>query len=186
MEDNNHRANLFYSNTNINDYELPETLKEFKSDIKTLFQIDSRLNNEIHIIYISLEKKQFKKNIEVKTEDEYKEMRDKIENQIKDQTILIEIGNNLSDVGRKKPETFEEEIEYVVERELKNAAEKITKSLTSNYQKFYPNSKIQDKSCGDCGALIIGDAYKSAINGEEKYFCENCSLKINEPMFIIH
>ena len=37
MEDNNHRANLFYSNTNINDYELPETLKEFKSDIKTLF-----------------------------------------------------------------------------------------------------------------------------------------------------
>ena len=82
MEDYNHRANLFYSNTNINDYELPETLKEFKSDIKTLFQIDSRLNNEIHIIYISLEKKQFKKNIEVKTEDEYKEMRDKIEKQI--------------------------------------------------------------------------------------------------------
>ena len=186
MEADNHRANLFYSNTNINDYDLPETLKEFKSDIKKLFKIDSRLNNEIHIIYISLEKKQLKKNIEVKTEDEYKAMRDKIENQIKDHTVLIEIGDNLNDVGRKKPETFEEEIRCVVERELKNAAENITKCLTSNYQKLYLNSKIQDKNCGDCGELIIGDTYKSAINGEEKYFCEKCSFKINEPMFIIH
>ena len=189
MEDNNFLATLFYSNSKISDYDLPESLEDFKSDIQELFLIDSRLNNELSISYtLCKDKNKMEKKVVVKTEDEYKIMRKGIENEIKDKTIIIEIEKNVNDLRMKSPKTFEEQIQLVVERELKNASERIINSLSSDNKKLYPNLIIQDKTykCGDCGKLIIGDIYKNAIKAEEKFYCENCSFKINEPMFIVH
>ena len=187
----NDRANLFYFNNTINDYDLPENLSSFISDIKELFQIDSRLNEEINLTYIFLDKDKNKntkeKIIEIKSDDDYKKMKERLANEIKDQNILIEIENNSNNIlERKAPETFEEEIQNIVERELKNAGERIIKYLSSNDKKSYPASKIQDKICSECNNIIIGDIYKSAKNVEEKYYCENCSFNINDPMFVIH
>ena len=190
-ENKNDRANLFYFNNTINDYDLPENLSSFISDIKELFQIDSRLNEEINLTYIFLDKDKNKKTkekiIEIKSDDDYKKMKERLTNEIKDQNILIEIENNSNNIlERKAPETFEEEIQNIVERELKNAGERIIKYLSSNDKKSYPSSKIQDKICSECNNIISGDIYKSAKNVEEKYYCENCSFNINDPMFVIH
>ena len=191
MEDNNPKANLFYFNNTIKDYDLPETLFNFKSEIKELFHIDSRLNDEINIIYIFLQKNKndnTEKYIEVKLEDDYKIMKERLgKEDIKDNTILIEIENNLNNINeRKVPETFEEEIQNVVEREIKNASERIINYLSSNNKKSYPGSKVQDKECCVCNEIINGDIYKNAVNIEEKYYCEKCSININDPMFVIH
>ena len=190
-ESKNKKANLFYFNNTIKDYDLPENLSYFKVDIKELFQIDPRLNEEINLTYIFLEKEKNKntkeKIIEIKSDDDYKKMKERLTSEIKDQTILIEIENNSNNIhDRKAPETFEEEIQNVVERELKNAGERIRKYLSSNDKKCYPSTKIQDKICSECKNIISGDIYKSAKNVEEKYYCENCSFNINDPMFIIH
>ena len=191
MEENNPKVNLFYFNNTIKDYDLPETLFNFKSELKELFQIDSRLNEEINIIYIFVQKNKnnnIEKYIEVKLEDDYKIMKERLgKEDIKDNTILIEIENNLNNINeRKVPETFEEEIQNVVERELKNASERIINYLSSNNKKSYPGSKVQDKECCVCNEIINGDIYKNAVNIEEKYYCEKCSININDPMFVIH
>ena len=54
----NDKAKLFYLNNIINNYELPEFFEDFKNDIKTLYHIDSRLNEEISfILYIFRKRK---------------------------------------------------------------------------------------------------------------------------------
>ena len=190
MEENNPKVNLFYFNNTIKDYDLPETLLNFKSELKELFHIDSKFNEEINIIYILFQKNKnnnIEKYIEVKLEDDYKIMKERLGKEIKDNTILIEIENNLNNINKRKvPETFEEEIQNIVERELKNASERIINYLSSNDKKNYPASKIQDKECCVCNEIINGDIYKNAVNIEEKYYCEKCSININDPMFVIH
>ena len=117
MEENNSKVNLFYFNNTIKDYDLPETLLSFKSELKELFHIDSKFNEEINIIYILFQKNKnnnIEKYIEVKLEDDYKIMKERLGKEIKDNTILIEIENNLNNINeRKVPETFEEEIQNV-------------------------------------------------------------------------
>ena len=184
---NNNKFNLFYLNTTIKEYQLPENFSNFKSDIKELFNIDSRLNEEINVIYVLLKKEKrltIEKNIEVKTEDDYQSMKTSNINEVKDQTILIEIEKN--DIRRKLPETFEEEIKSVVEREIRDAGERIRQCLSISDNKYYPSTKIQDKKCDECKDIIAGDIYKNAIKVENKFYCEKCSLNINDPMFVIH
>ena len=184
---NNNKFNLFYLNTTIKEYELPENFSKFKSDIKELFNIDSRLNEEINIIYALLKKERkqtIEKNIEVKTEDDYQSMKTSNINEIKDKTILIEIEKN--DIRRKLPETFEEEIKNVVESEIRDAGERIRQYLSISDKKYYPSTKIQDKNCDECKDIIVGDIYKNALKVENKFYCEKCSLNINDPMFVIH
>ena len=189
-EPKDYKVNLFYFNNTINDYELPESFLNFKEDIKELFHIDSNLNNEIFLFYTYLEneKDKVKKiNIVVNTEDDYKTMRNRVQKEIENKTILIEIENGSVNIIRKNPETFEEEIQCVVEREIKKAAERIRKCLSSNSEK-YSYSKKQDKICEKCNQIIYGNIYKNALKVEEKYYCENCAfnLKDDDPMFIIH
>ena len=189
--DSEYKANLFYFNNTVYDYELPESFFIFKEDIKEIFNIDSNLNDELSLFYTFLDKdkenKEKKKIIKVKTQDEYKDMRDKIEKKIEKKTILIEIENDSFNVNRKAPETFEEEIQCVVEREIKNAAERIRKFLSSNSKK-YPYSKKQDRQCCSCSGLIYGDMYKKAKDIQEQYYCEKCAFELNddEPLFVIH
>ena len=189
IENKDNTCNLFYLNNTIKDYNLPESFKDLKSDLKELYNIDPRLNDEISLFYNFLEKEKNntkERNEEVKSEDDYLLMKKRIINEVKDKTLLVEIGKNINNTYRKIPETFEEEMQSVIERELKNAGERIRKYLSSDIKKYYPASKVQDKICDSCGEIIKGDIYKNAINIEEKYYCEKCSLNINEPMFVIH
>ena len=189
-DDKNYKANLYYFNSTVNDYELPESFLIFKEDIKEMFNIDSNINDELSLFYTILDKdkenKEKKKITKVKTQDEYKEMRDGIQ-KIEDKTIFIEIEKDSFNINRKTPETFEEEIQCVVEREIKNAAERIKKFLSSN-SKRYPYSKKQDKQCCNCSGLIYGDMYKKAKEISEQYYCEKCAFELNddEPLFVIH
>jgi hypothetical protein len=189
-DDKNYKANLYYFNSTVNDYELPESFLIFKEDIKEMFNIDSNINDELSLFYTILDKdkenKEKKKITKVKTQDEYKEMRDGIQ-KIEDKTIFIEIEKDSFNINRKAPETFEEEIQCVVEREIKNAAERIKKFLSSN-SKRYPYSKKQDKQCCNCSGLIYGDMYKKAKEISEQYYCEKCAFELNddEPLFVIH
>ena len=189
-ENKNYKANLYYFNSTVNDYELPESFLIFKEDIKEMFNIDSNINDELSLFYTILDKdkenKEKKKITKVKTQEEYKEMRDGIQ-KIEDKTIFIEIEKDSFNINRKAPETFEEEIQCVVEREIKNAAERIKKFLSSN-SKRYPYSKKQDKQCCNCSGLIYGDMYKKAKEISEQYYCEKCAFELNddEPLFVIH
>ena len=192
----NQTSNIFYLNNTINNFELPLSLNEFRSQIKDLFHIE-KSNEEIFVIYTYLgeeddedddkNNKQKEKTLEAKTDNDYRLLLKRIkEDEVKNKTILIEIDKLPSQISRKNPETFEEEIQYVIERELKNAAENIKKYLSGN-KKCYPLLKNRkNKICSRCLRIITGDIYKSVTDIDEKIFCEKCSFIQKDPTFIIH
>ena len=95
----------------------------------------------------------------------------------KDKDINIYIENNNSD-------NFEENIKILVENEIKAAADRIINGL--KYKGKNEEIKIKEIKCNICQQYIEGDMFKSFVENEEQYFCEKCSLGIEEPMFIIH
>lgn len=179
------KADIYFLNSTIKDVELPISLNEFREKIKDLFLIKNRKNDEIFVIY-SKEENGSETSIEVKTDEDYIELLKTIkESEIKDNTILIEIDKVPSETNRTIPESYEQEIQCVVERELKGAAERIKKYLSGN-KKCYPCAMSHKKMCSKCGRSIYGDLYKSVTDIEEKYYCERCSFNQKEPCFIIH
>ena len=179
------KADVYFLNSTIKEVELPISLNEFREKIKGLFLIKNRKNDEIFVIY-SKEENDSETTIEVKTDEDYIKLLKTIkESKIKDNTILIEIDKVPSETNRTIPETYEEEIQCVVERELKGAAERIKKYL-SGKKNCYPCAKSHKKICSKCGRSIFGDLYKSVTDIEEKYYCERCSFSQKEPCFIIH
>ena len=179
------KADVYFLNSTIKEVELPISLNEFREKIKGLFLIKNRKNDEIFVIY-SKEENDSETTIEVKTDEDYIKLLKTIkESEIKDNTILIEIDKVPSETNRTIPETYEEEIQCVVERELKGAAERIKKYL-SGKKNCYPCAKSHKKICSKCGRSIFGDLYKSVTDIEEKYYCERCSFSQKEPCFIIH
>ena len=190
---NNLKANIFYLNNTINDFELPLSLNEFRTQIKELFHIESRPNDEIFVLYIYKKEeddddnKEKEQNIEAKTNEDYILLLKRIKNdEVIDTNIFIETDKVPSEICRKNPETFEEEIHFVIERELKAAAENIKKYLSGN-KKCYPSAKSRkNKICSQCCRTIIGDIFKSVTDIEERIYCEKCSYNRKEPTFIIH
>ena len=179
------KADIYFLNSTIKEVELPISLNEFREKIKDLFLIKNRKNDEIFVIY-SKEENGSETSIEVKTDEDYIELLKTIkESEIKDNTILIEIDKVPSETNRTIPESYEQEIQCVVERELKGAAERIKKYLSGN-KKCYPCAMSHKKMCSKCGRSIYGDLYKSVTDIEEKYYCERCSFNQKEPCFIIH
>ena len=96
------------------------------------------------------------------------------------------VGEEEDKVEAPIAETFEEEIQFVVETELKNAAERIKNCLSSKNKKIYPETITQDKTCKECGEFIKGNIYKKVLEVKEFFYCEKCSSDINEPMFIFY
>ena len=179
------KADVYFLNSTIKEVEIPISLNEFREKIKDLFLIKNRKNDEIFVIY-SKEENGSETSIEVKTDEDYIELLKTIkESEIKDNTILIEIDKVPSETNRTIPESYEQEIQCVVERELKGAAERIKKYLSGN-KKCYPCAMSHKKMCSKCGRSIYGDLYKSVTDIEEKYYCERCSFNQKEPCFIIH
>ena len=184
----NLRANIFYLGNTIKDFELPLYLNDFRTQVKDLFKIETRTNDDISIVYIfedDNDDKTKEKIIEAKTDEDYIQLLKRIESkEIKDETILIESSKISSEISQKTPETFEEEIASVVESELKAAGEKIKKYLSGN-KKCYPLVKKAKKVCSNCYRDIVGNVYRSVVNIEENIYCEKCSFTKKEPTFII-
>ena len=180
----NQTANIDYMNNLIEGFELPSSLNDFRTQIKKLLHIESKTNDEIFVLYIF---KEDDKEIEAKTDEDYTLLLRRMKNdEIKDNTIFIESDKVPCEISRKNPESFEEEIQYVIERELKSAADRIKKYLSGN-KKCYPSVKNQkNKICSKCCRTIIGDIFKSVTDYEGKIYCEKCSYSEREPTFIIH
>ena len=180
-------CNLFYLKNKINDFELPASLNECRIKVQSIFCLELNKLEDIIIIYKMENKENDKeKIIEVKTDDEYKKMLKRLEeDEIKDNSVFIENDKVPTETSRENSETFEDEIAYLIECELKAAGERIKNSLSGN-KNCYPSAQNQDiKACYKCGKIIIGNIYRSVTDIDEKIFCEKCSYEQKDPIFII-
>ena len=189
-EKENPKADILYLNNKIENFELSFNLSEFRLKLKKLFHLESKENNDIIIIYIMLQKKEketIEEYVEVKTDEDYKLMLDRIEsNKIKDNSILIETDRLCGEISRMIPKSFEDEIQCVVSAELEAASERIKKYLSGN-KNCIPNSQnTEKKECSKCNQIITGNIFRSVIDIEENIYCEKCSYLKREPVFIIH
>ncbi len=124
--------------------------------------------------------------VEVKTDEDYKLMLERINsNEIKDNSILIETDRLCGEISRMNPETFEEEIQCVIESELDAAFERIKKYLSGNKKCTPTSQNPKKKECARCGKIINGKIFRSVIDINEQIYCEKCSYLNKEPVFII-
>ena len=187
IKEENIKCDLFYLKNKINDYELPTSLNEFRKKVQSITGLEFNKLEDIIIIYkFKIKENNKEKIIEVKTDSEYNNMLKRLkEDQIKDHSIFIETDKIPTETSRQNPETFEEEIEYLIESELKAAGERIKNALSGN-KKCHPSAQNQDiKTCFKCSKIIIGNIFKSVTDIDEKYFCEKCSYEQKDPVFII-
>ena len=92
--------------------------------------------------------------------------------------IYIENKNNNID------NNFEENIKLIVENEMKNAADRIINKFKYQGKKL-SEIKIRDKRCQLCNQIIEGNLYKTIFDDNELFYCENCSIDVKEPLFIV-
>ena len=187
IKEENIKCDLFYLKNKINDFELPTSLNEFRKKVQSIIGLEFNKLEDIIIIYkFKIKENNKEKIIEVKTDNEYNNMIKRFkEDQIKDHSIIIETDKVPTETSRQNPETFEEEIEYLIESELKAAGERIKNALSGN-KKCHPSTQNQDiKTCFRCSKIIIGNIFKSVTDIEEKMFCEKCSYEQKDPVFII-
>ena len=194
MEDNknNLKTTVSYLNIKLEDFDIPSTLYEFRTQIKQIFQIKKNID-EIFITYLTTEEEEEGKEEpsdtlhEIKREEEYKTLLDNIkqDDAIKDNIIYIETERVPEEISREFAQTFEQEIEYLIKAQLKAAGERIKKGLSGKME-LYPSSKIQEKKCFKCNKNIIGDIFKCVEDVDQTIYCKKCSLNKTSPMFIIH
>ena len=178
------KANLRYLKSEIKDYQLPVYYNEFLTQIHEIFPEDKQL-----FIAYNYEKQVdeniVEKIIEVKNSEDYDLMISRLQkNQLTNREVLIETDEIPAGTGRKYPKNFDENIECIVERELKVAAENIKEALIgkkNNYNEF----KKHEEKCCQCKNEIVGNLYKDVLE-EDKYYCEKCSDGAENPTFILH
>ncbi len=194
MEDNknNLKTTVSYLNIKLEDFDIPSTLYEFRTQIKQIFQIKKNID-EIFITYLTTEEEEEGKEEpsdtlhEIKREEEYKTLLDNIkqDDAIKDNIIYIETERVPEEISREFAQTFEQEIECLIKAQLKAAGERIKKGLSGKTE-LYPSTKIQEKKCFKCNKNIIGDIFKCVEDVDQTIYCKKCSLNKTSPMFIIH
>ena len=182
---------LSYMNNEIKDFELPQTLNEFRKKIKSLFLLESKINEDIIIIYTyqtdDENDKDKDKLLEVKTDENYDLMLKRLKSDnIQDNKISIETDKLPSIISRTSQNSFEEEIKSVILCELKAAGDRIKKYLSGN-KNCHPLTKKDDiNTCSKCDKIIVGNIYRSVLDIEEKIYCEKCSYVQKDPVFIIN
>ena len=193
MEDNknNLKTTVSYLNIKLEDFDIPSTLYEFRTQMKQIFQIKKNID-EIFITYITEEQEEGKEDEqefvhEVKREEEYVTLLGLIkqEDVVKDSIIYIETDRVPNEVCREFSKNFDQEIELLIKTQLKAAGERIKKGLSGKME-LYPSSKIQEKKCFKCNKNIIGDIFKCVEDVDQTIYCKKCSLNKTSPMFIIH
>ena len=185
----NLKISVFYMNNKIDNFQVPSSLNEFRNKIKNCFLIENKNNEEISILYKTKnEKDKIKvKFIDVKTDANYITMLNRIKSdEIEEDTIYIETDKVPNETSRTNSKNFEEEINYLIECELKTAGEKIKKYLAANKNCFTASKNEENKVCSRCSKDIEGTIYRSVTEIDEKYFCEKCSFTQKDPIFIIH
>ena len=128
MEDNknNLKTTVSYLNIKLEDFDIPSTLYEFRTQIKQIFQIKKNID-EIFITYLTTEEEEEGKEEpsdtlhEIKREEEYKTLLDNIkqDDAIKDNIIYIETERVPEEISREFAQTFEQEIECLIKAQLK-------------------------------------------------------------------
>jgi len=194
MEDNknNLKTTVSYLNIKLEDFDIPSTLYEFRTQIKQIFQIKKNID-EIFITYLTTEEEEEGKDEpsdtlhEIKREEEYKTLLDNIkqDDAIKDNIIYIETERVPEEISREFAQTFEQEIEYLIKAQLKAAGERIKKGLSGKME-LYPSSKRQEKTCKQCKQPIIGDIFRIVDDVNQNTYCKKCSINFSQPMFVIH
>ena len=194
MEDNknNLKTTVSYLNIKLEDFDIPSTLYEFRTQIKQIFQIKKNID-EIFITYLTTEEEEEGKDEpsdtlhEIKREEEYKTLLDNIkqDDAIKDNIIYIETERVPEEISREFAQTFEQEIEYLIKAQLKAAGERIKKGLSGKME-LYPSSKRQEKTCRQCKQPIIGDIFRIVDDVNQNTYCKKCSINFSQPMFVIH
>ena len=194
MEDNknNLKTTVSYLNNKLEDFDIPSTLYEFRTQIKQIFQIKKNID-EIFITYLTTEEEEEGKDEpsdtlhEIKREEEYKTLLDNIkqDDAIKDNIIYIETERVPEEISREFAQTFEQEIEYLIKAQLKAAGERIKKGLSGKME-LYPSSKRQEKTCRQCKQPIIGDIFRIVDDVNQNTYCKKCSINFSQPMFVIH
>ena len=194
MEDNknNLKTTVSYLNIKLEDFDIPSTLYEFRTQIKQIFQIKKNID-EIFITYLTTEEEEEGKEEpsdtlhEIKREEEYKTLLDNIkqDDTIKDNIIYIETERVPEEISREFAQTFEQEIECLIKAQLKAAGERIKKGLSGKME-LYPSSKRQEKTCRQCKQLIVGDIFRIVDDVNQNTYCKKCSINFSQPMFVIH
>ena len=194
MEDNknNLKTTVSYLNIKLEDFDIPSTLYEFRTQIKQIFQIKKNID-EIFITYLTTEEEEEGKDEpsdtlhEIKREEEYKTLLDNIkqDDAIKDNIIYIETERVPEEISREFAQTFEQEIEFLIKAQLKAAGERIKKGLSGKME-LYPSSKRQEKTCRQCKQPIIGDIFRIVDDVNQNTYCKKCSINFSQPMFVIH
>ena len=194
MEDNknNLKTTVSYLNIKLEDFDIPSTLYEFRTQIKQIFQIKKN-TDEIFITYLTTEEEEEGKEEpsdtlhEIKREEEYKTLLDNIkqDDAIKDNIIYIETERVPEEISREFAQTFEQEIECLIKAQLKAAGERIKKGLSGKME-LYPSSKRQEKTCRQCKQVIIGDIFRIVDDVNQNTYCKKCSINFSQPMFVIH
>ena len=194
MEDNknNLKTTVSYLNNKLEDFDIPSTLYEFRTQIKQIFQIKKNID-EIFITYLTTEEEEEGKDEpsdtlhEIKREEEYKTLLDNIkqDDAIKDNIIYIETERVPEEISREFAQTFEQEIEFLIKAQLKAAGERIKKGLSGKME-LYPSSKRQEKTCRQCKQPIIGDIFRIVDDVNQNTYCKKCSINFSQPMFVIH
>ena len=193
MEDQEDKLeiNVSFLNNKLEEFEVPLTLNEFRTQIQQIFQINKNID-EIFITYLTNDQEEEKEDPqdtfhEVKREDDYKTLREHIKQDdcIKDNIIYIETDRVPEEISREYAKTFEQEIECLIKTQLKAAGERIKKGLSGKME-LNPCSKKQDKTCKTCKQNIIGDIYRIVDDVNQCTYCKKCSFNFNQPMFIIH
>ena len=175
-------ANLSYCGYEISNIHLATNLSEFKTQFIKEYSLEGQIkeNDPISLYY-----KKDSNKIDVKNELDYHKMLEYFFNS-KDNIIFIETVKIPIHFDGPKSMEFEDEIKKVVQRELCIAANNIKKCLTTNLT-LSNCKKIRNDNCKMCNKQIIGYIYKKVSPTEnDTYYCEDCSLKIDTPLFKIN
>ena len=178
-------ANIYYCNFPKSNVCLATNLSDFKTQFINEFSLQNQLTekDEISIYYNEEGKKE--KKIEVKEQSDYQTMLESFSNPKAIKNVYVETEKIPVFFQGDKSIEFEDEIKKVVERELRIAANKIKKCLTTNLS-LSNSKKVRTQSCEGCQKQIIGYLYKKISPTEnDSYYCELCSTKVDTPMFKI-
>ena len=173
IEEKKYTINIFYLDSKLIDYKFPYALKDFKKDIISIFNFSSNITEQL--IY-----KLKEKILDFKSEESYKKEISNLKSINENMNINIYIENKNNNIDNN----FEENIKLIVENEMKNAADRIINKFKYQGKKL-SEIKIRDKRCQLCNQIIEGNLYKTIFDDNELFYCENCSIDVKEPLFIV-
>ena len=178
-------ANIYYCNFPKSNVCLATNLSDFKTQFINEFSLQNQLTEKDEIKIYYKEDGEKDKKVEVKEQSDYQDMLQNLSNSKGIKNVYVETEKIPVFFEGDKSIEFEDEIKKVVERELRIAANKIKKCLTTNLS-LSNSKKVRTQSCEGCQKQIIGYLYKKISPTENDcYYCELCSTKVDTPMFKI-